>query len=68
MTTLTVAKIGDRHRYLQRNRPEWSESMASIRAKGGPWRCPSCAAASYLCYRCSICGRDLAGDGGTGGR
>jgi hypothetical protein len=68
MTVLTVAKIGDRHRYLARNRPEWSESMATIRAKGGPWWCSSCDAPSYLCYRCSICGRDLADEGGLGGR
>jgi hypothetical protein len=68
MTTLTIEKIGDRHRYLADARPEWSASMASIRRRGGPWYCGACDAASYLCYRCSICGRDLADDGGMGGR
>jgi DNA-directed RNA polymerase subunit RPC12/RpoP len=33
--------------------------------------CPACGADSELCYRCSECGRDLAGDTETtdgGGR
>jgi hypothetical protein len=68
MTVLTADDIGAVHRYIGRNRPEWSRSLASIRAEGGPWYCAACDGPSYLCYRCSKCGRDLAGDGGTSGR
>lgn len=56
---LNAAAVGDRHRYLARSRPDWQRSMASIRNVGGPWACPM-GHASLLCYRCSICGRDLA--------
>lgn len=35
-------------------------SMASIKNHGGPWKCPGCGGPSYLCYRCSKCGKDLA--------
>ena len=68
MTVLTTDDIGAVHRYLARSRPEWQRSMASIRAEGGPWYCSSCDGPSLLTYRCSRCGRDLAGDGGTAGR
>jgi len=68
MTVLTAADLEAVHTYLARSRPEWRRSMASIRAEGGPWRCGSCDAPSYLCYRCSRCGRDLAGDTTTHAR
>lgn len=69
MTVLTTDAVGERHRYLARNRPGWERSMQSIQSEGGPWACPSCDAPSFLCYRCSICGRDLASsDSGTAGR
>jgi len=68
MTVLTADDVGDVHRYIGRNLPGWSASMATIKAKGGPWYCSSCDGPSLLTYRCSRCGRDLAGDGGTAGR
>jgi len=68
MTVLDTDMIGEVHRYLARNKPEWSRSMASIKAEGGPWACPSCEAPSYLSYRCSRCGRDLAESTSTHGR
>ena len=52
-------------------------------AYGGPWWCPVCDRATVTSYRCSnwdcavdltnenlaeVGGRDLAGDGGSGGR
>jgi hypothetical protein len=61
--TLNGTPIGERHRYLRDNRPEFERSLRSIVNEGGPWPCGSCNAPSYLCYRCSMCGRDLAGEG-----
>lgn len=58
----------ERHTYLAQARPEWARSMASIQSEGGPWWCSSCRSASMLVYRCSICGRDLAGETTTHGR
>jgi len=66
MTRLTPADLPG-HRYLRESHPEWSASLASIQAKGGPWGCPACGTASMLCYRCSRCGADLAGNGTTAG-
>jgi len=66
MTRLTTDDLPG-HRYLRESRPGWSASLASIRAKGGPWACPSCETASMLCYRCSKCGADLAGTDATAG-
>ena len=68
MTILTASDLGAKHRYLAHARPDWARSMASIRNQGGPWECKSCSSASMLPYRCSICGRDLAGETTTHGR
>lgn len=65
--TLTADALASRHRYLARARPDWTGSMATIRAQGGPWPCSSCGNASVLVYRCSACGRDLADEGTTHG-
>jgi hypothetical protein len=66
MTRLTPADLPG-HRYLRESRPEWSASLASIQAKGGPWGCPACGTASMLSYRCSRCGADLASSDTTAG-
>jgi|GEM_PF-5759219 len=66
--TLTADAVEGKHTYLAHARPGWQTSMATIRTQGGPWRCPSCRTASLLCYRCSACGRDLAGETTTHGR
>lgn len=63
MTLLTAEKIGETHSYLASARPDFSRSMATIRAHGGPWECPACDGVSYLIYRCSQCGKDLARGG-----
>ena len=69
MTVLTASKLAGRHTYLSTNRPDWRRSMESIKEQGGPWACGSCDAPSYLAYRCSMCGRDLAkSDTSTAGR
>jgi hypothetical protein len=69
MTVLTTDDLTPRHAYLASARPDWRASMASIRAQGGPWPCPRAGCGpSMLCYRCSVCGRDLAGSGTTQGR
>lgn len=41
---------------------DFRRSMAEIKNRGGPWECPNgaCGGPSYLCYRCSKCGKDLA--------
>lgn len=62
---LTAADLSGAHPELP---TEWARSMASIRNEGGPWWCSSCDGPSMLCYRCSRCGRDLAGDTTTQGR
>lgn len=64
---LTTDDLAGRHRYLARNRPDWTGSMASIRNVGGPWACPN-GHASLLVYRCSICGKDLASNSSTQGQ
>lgn len=61
--TLNGHDISDAHDYLAKARPNWSASMAAIKNRGGPWNCQGCGGPSYLSYRCSKCGRDLAGDG-----
>lgn len=69
MTLLTADAVGARHTYLADARPDFRRSMASIRNAGGPWACVACESASLTCYRCSICGRDLAKtDNTTAGR
>lgn len=60
---LTASELEGTHRYLARARPDWRRSMSSIRAHGGPWACPACDGVSYLIYRCSQCGHDLAAEG-----
>lgn len=60
MTTwLTASELAEVHQYLAQANPDWRKSMALIRAQGGPWDCPVCGGPSYLCYRCSKCGKDL---------
>lgn len=39
---------------------DWARSMAQIRRAGGPWACDACGGPSYIVYRCSACGADLA--------
>lgn len=56
MTILTADDLQD-HRYLP---DDFARSMAGIRTEGGPWACESCGGPSYLVYRCSYCGNDLA--------
>lgn len=68
MTVLTAEDVGGAHSYIPHARPNFARSMASIRNEGGPWKCKSCNGASLLCYRCSICGADLASGGSTHGR
>lgn len=62
MTVITADDVAAKHQYLADNRPDWSQSMASIRNHGGPWWCDVCDTASLLCYRCSACGAELADD------
>lgn len=59
---LAASDLADTHEYLAQARPEWERPMASIRNEGGPWECSLCGGPSYLCYRCSKCGNDLADD------
>lgn len=47
------------HTYLRDHRPEWRKGMVTLRAEGWPWWCAACGTVSFLCYRCSVCGRDL---------
>jgi len=68
VTTLTADVVGGKHTYLAHARPDWQTSMATIRTHGGPWKCRACGTASLLVYRCSACGRDLAGEMTTQGR
>lgn len=44
--------------------PAWGTDGPS--APGGPWRCPACGELSDICYRCSECGKDLAGETSKG--
>lgn len=60
--TLNGTDISGAHSYLADAWPDWTSSMAQITNQGGPWKCETCDAASLLCYRCSKCGADLAGD------
>jgi len=62
MEALTANKLADVHNYLAAAKPDWRRSMAQIKAEGGPWHCSACGGPSYLCYRCSKCGSDLATD------
>ena len=57
--------IAGRHRYLAAARPDWKRSMSGIKRDGGPWHCHTCDGASFLFYRCSICGAELTGSGKT---
>lgn len=61
MSVLTADDLAGRHRYLATARPQWENSMATIRNLGGPWECPQCSGASLLVYRCSVCGTELTG-------
>ena len=62
---MTAEDLAETHPEL----PEgWRRSIGNIHNDGGPWLCPSCDRASYLCYRCSRCGHDLAGETMTSGR
>lgn len=65
MTTLTATLLSDTHPMLPTN---WRRSMHQIKAHGGPWPCTSCNGPSYLSYRCSQCGANLCGSGGSSGR
>lgn len=60
MTVLTADQLADAHPMLPSG---WQRSMTRIRRGGGPWTCKACGGPSYLCYRCSACGKDLAGKG-----
>lgn len=67
MTVLNAAALKATHPML----PEgWRRSMTSIQNDGGPWACPAaaCGGPSYLPWRCSRCGHNLADDGSTAGR
>ncbi|MDY6780776.1 MAG: hypothetical protein SV760_09615 [Halobacteria archaeon] len=57
MPILTADMLADTHPMLPE---DFRRSMSSIRNRGGPWECPVCGGPSYLCYRCSKCGNDLA--------
>lgn len=51
------------HNYLQQTADDgWCVGLATLRAQGGPWWCSRCRTASFLCYRCSACGADLAAE------
>lgn len=65
MPVLTADALEETHPYLPGG---WQRSMQRIQRDGGPWPCGACDSPSYLCYRCSSCGHDLAGDGSTAGR
>ena len=58
-TVITPETVGEAHPMLPDG---YRRSMGTIKRLGGPWKCPSgaCGGPSYLCYRCSKCGRDLA--------
>lgn len=56
------------HDYLRENHEDWEKGMATLRAEGWPWWCESCSTASFLPWRCSKCGRDLASEGTTTAR
>lgn len=58
MSTLTAEELADKHPNLPSG---WRMSMHSIKARGGPWRCPACDGVTYIEYRCSQCGHDLVG-------
>ena len=60
MPVLKADDLADTHQYLATARPDWQSSLGAIRNQGGPWDCPGCGGPSYLCYRCSKCGKDLA--------
>lgn len=62
MTVLTTDDLAGKHSYLAHARPDWQRSMAGVRNEGGPWEC-NAGHVSMLCYRCSVCGKDLAGQG-----
>jgi hypothetical protein len=68
MAGLTADDLAGTHEYLAENHPDWARSMASIRNEGGPWACSTCGGPSYLCYRCSACGANLAADTATHSR
>lgn len=57
--TLTAEELSDAHPMLPDG---WRRSMSAIRRRGGPWGCPACGGPSYLTYRCSSCGKNLAGE------
>lgn len=59
MTILTAEELAETHPMLPDG---WRASMSSIKNDGGPWPCEACGGPSYLCYRCSQCGRDLASE------
>lgn len=59
MSVLTADDLAETHPELP---PDWRKSMAQIRWMGGPWECTNCDGPSYLCYRCSKCGTNLAGE------
>lgn len=50
---LAAEDLEETHPYLP---PGWARTMGQIRRRGGPWACPTCDGASFLCYRCSKCG------------
>lgn len=50
--------------YADRN-PDVDYSGPARTGAGGTTTCPSCGAESDKCYRCSECGKDLVGVGGT---
>ena len=60
MTTLTAADLAETHPCLPAG---YRVGMAVVRAQGGPWACYACGGPSYLTYRCSKCGHDLASKG-----
>lgn len=55
---LTAEKLAD-HTFLA---DDWRRTIGDIRRHGGPWPCRSCGGPSYLMYRCSKCGKDLASE------
>lgn len=65
MTTLTSEALTETHPNLK---PGFRRSMQQIKRRGGPFDCEACGGPSYQCYRCSKCGHNLAGSGGSAGR